>query len=363
MNINDLAHLREDSRIKFKEELVSGETFTIVSYMIADVSLWEIPLAKECRGITFNQKGECVSRPFEKFFSVGENEENQLHNIIDTGIIEILEKRDGSMLTPVLVGNGVFFKTKKSFVSDVALVADVMAADYPSITRFSEDMLRSGWTPIFEFTSSENVVVIDYGDFQPFTLLALRRTVSGEYMSHDELQPLCRFYHVPLITSYQKTLDDVLFDKSFLENFEGYVLVLADGRRVKLKTDWYIRNHRIRTDLRERDVAEMVADENVDELKIAASNEKYDLEPIVAIETQVVKELSEIRQTVEATVISCKERSVKEVALDYNGHQLFSLIMTAFRGKDPDYVKYWKRYFLGAYSLKSIYNPKFSSGS
>jgi tRNA splicing ligase len=108
-NISALDHLRDNKMIAFKTESVAGKDVIIVSYMIGNKELWDDPLARECRGITFDaETGDCICTPFEKFFNVGEREETQEHVLPWNNIKHVYEKRDGSMLTPVLIDGKVF---------------------------------------------------------------------------------------------------------------------------------------------------------------------------------------------------------------------------------------------------------------
>lgn len=358
MKIQELDHLRNQKQIRFKDEIVNGQQFTIVSYMIADTELWRIPNAVECRGITFNSEGNCVSRPFEKFFSVGENENTQLHQVIGN-INEIFEKKDGSLVHPVLVDNGIILKTKKSFYSDVANLANARIT--LGVRDLCKTVCKYEYTPIFEFTCNEYPIVLNYNDDKPFTLLAIRHNLTGEYLAWDEVIDLADSYKIPTVVQYKLTIEEILDNIKNLKNFEGYVLTLTSGMRVKLKTAWYLANHRLKTAIRERDIAEMVVDELVDDIKISASAENLDLAPILKIENRVVAELIDIQSQVLAIVNEYKKQNLtqKEVAIQSKNHPLFGLIMREFLDKDTDYVTYWKKNFLPAYSLKCIYNQNF----
>lgn len=363
LKLSDFDQLGDDKRIKFKVEDVDGSKFTIVSYMIADADLWQKPFALETRGVTFNEDGQCVSRPFEKFFSIGENKDTQLDIIERVGVQHVFEKRDGSMITPVLVGNNkIRLKTKKSFFSDVANLANEMMND--NLHNFCDYLLTKcpeSLTPIFEFTVPENRVVIDYGRSQPFTVLAIRKTVSGEYIHHDIVKTIAEQFSIPVVEEFFLSVPDIFDICKTKTDFEGFVLLLRDGTRVKIKTDWYIRNHKIKTNLRVRDVAEMVVKETIDELKTVVSAEGLDLAPVLEIEKSVVKELSGIRNYVESIVDNIPiDATAKEIATSHlKNDPFFNAIMCVWRGKEPDYIRIWEKMFLSNYSLDSIYNWNF----
>src|SRR5258708_3654964 len=58
-------------------------------------------LRRDCRGLKFDiETGECVTKPYHKFKNVGESLETMPQSIDWTQPHWILEKLDGSMLTP-----------------------------------------------------------------------------------------------------------------------------------------------------------------------------------------------------------------------------------------------------------------------
>lgn len=355
MHISDVSHLRSNPMIKFKEELVEGRSYTIVSYMIGDKELWDTPGALETRGNTYDtETGECVCSAFPKFFNVGERDDTQM-NLVKDQFVECYEKRDGSMVTPMLTPSGkVIFKTKKSFYSDVARLANHIVPEV--VYKQSRLLLENGFTPIWEFTHPDCRIVIDYHPEENFTLLAVRHNDTGHFMSYDRLREI---EGVKLINRYSMIWDEIFRSIENATGIEGYVLLLNDGRRVKFKTQWYLQMHRVMTELRERDVAEAVANETVDDMKSLLTSQGQSLDPVIAIETRVAEEIASIKEVVELRANEWKSASFKEAAIGLEGCAYFSLIMSQLRGKEPNYVDYWKRNHLKDYSLRCVYNLNF----
>lgn len=350
--IDDFKHLRNNKKVSFKEEVVNKQTFTIVSYMIADDDLWKIYLAKECRGITFDSAGRLACLPFQKFFNLDEKEDTQYKNIDWSGA-EVYTKVDGSMITPVLVRGNIYLKTKKSFYSDVAVTANKAASD--QLLAFCKNTIENKATPIFEFTSPSNRIVIDYGRDASFTLLAIRDWQTGKMIPYDDVCAMAAPFDVNVVEKHEMTIDDVLKDVEKKTDFEGYV-IHAD-KLVKVKTPWYIRNHRMLTQLRVRDVAEMVIDETIDDILGAIHREKLDDTEIRSIESKVLDQYYEMIDETERlyTMAKDKNMSAKELAMSIKGHKYFSLVMSLFNGKDPYYNKAWKKMFLKDYSLDIVF--------
>lgn len=358
MKLSDLEHLREHDEIRFKEEtLPNGEIVTIVSYMVANPKLWKIPLALECRGITFDIVGNCISRPFVKFFNINENDTVQLADLTNKKVKQVTDKRDGSMITPALVDGVVYLKTKKSFYSEVAINATQSAS--ANFMEYCKEQLLNDWTPIFEYTDPKSAVVIDYGSKPNFVLLSVRHNITGEMKQRSLMLMEAARYGIECIQSYEN--ESLEYYVNHCEdpqtvNIEGYVIQFEDDTQVKIKTEWYNRNHHIRTDLRERDIADMVIDETIDDVKSFASIEGYDISVIEAIEQRVADELTGIIHRVKELSNSDPELSVKDYALKYKDHELFGMAISHRKGADIDPIKHWTRTYRENYKLSTIYS-------
>lgn len=357
MNNRDLDHLRTNSMIRFKTEDVGAHSVEIVSYMIGDKELWDDPAALETRGNSYDvQSGECVCACFPKFFNLGERQDTQ-PDIVKDSFIEVFEKRDGSMVTPVLIDGNIYWKTKKSFYSEVAKIAQATAPT--NVQQMAVRCQFMGYTPIFEFTHPDTRIVLDYGNEPIFTLIAIRNNETGEFLSWLYVERLIAEFSLHAVKKYEKTWEELMHDVEHAVGIEGYVLVLEDGRRVKLKTAWYLQQHRLMTDLRERDVAEAAIDETLDDIKSQMTSANINLDEIEMIETRVAGEVASLREQVNQIILLQSDKSIKEVAIEMKQHPLFSLIMSEVRGKEADYTGYWKRNFLSNYSLRSVRNPNF----
>jgi T4 RnlA family RNA ligase len=366
MKLSDFDHLRNDKRVQFKKELVNGISFIIVNYQIADSNFWKIPLSKETRGHTFlEETGECVSLSLSKFFNLGENEETLPHNLPWNEDYEVTTKLDGSLITCILLESGeIEFKTKKSFFSEVALLAKANVTS--KVKALSLHCLLRNHTPIFEFTSPENRVVISYGDKPKFTLLAIRDNESGKFLPREDVEIISGMYQVDLVElhplkSLGVEMKNLLEDMKSQKNFEGYVIhFLESDLFVKVKTPWYLLEHMVRTDLRFRDVAKLVIEEMIDDMKSRVSLAGLNLSPIEKIESQVVSELLSIEKTIEEKVLENKGKTFKEAAESLKGFKYFSQVMSVLREKNVDIKDIWKKEFLKNYSLVCVYNEKFT---
>lgn len=367
LKLVDFNHFREHKNIKFKEETVEGKTFVIISYSIADSKFWKENLALETRGITFDKEtGDVVSRPFQKFFNIGECFETQPNNLDWNSPYIVTEKKDGSLIVPVVVQENVYFKTKKSFYSNVAIAA-TNVCPYP-VYQLSYHLLNlHNCTPIFEFTSPDNKIVLDYGSEPKFTLLAVRHNDTGEYLSRKDLEELSEKYSVKLIEKVPSyTYQEIVELMKSERNKEGFVIqFLENGLFVKCKTSWYLQLHRINTEIRERDIAEMVISETIDDMKSECSLAGKDIAPLEVIQDQVISELNTINKNLNEAISSIPacvglQPDYKSIAIQFKNHPLFALIMSVVRNKkEPDIKLFWIKNYLKNYSLRCVYNKSF----
>lgn len=365
--------LKDMKSVRFMEDTARG--VTIVCYMVDDPELWKHPLGLECRGAVFDtNSGKCLCRPFEKFFNFheldGERKKGIISRIDNGSVRTFTKKRDGSMITPVLLPNGELdFKTKKSFESDVAKLAKEyiltsMSADFQD---WCQNLCEEGWTPIFEFTHPDSEIVIHYGKIPTLTLLAVRNIKSGAYM------PLA------LAGSEMSLIAEDKFDEyhelekalANVEGQEGWVLEILDtdnlsSSRVKFKTQWYNDRHRL-LDLRERDVADAVIEDKIDDLRESMVAAGADIMRLYEIQQKVVSELTmlmdvSVQLLHEAKI---KDNTQKGVALFMqDGHKDFLPVVMALYAGDESKAernnkKLWERTFREGYKLRSIVNNKF----
>ena len=263
-----------------------------------------------------------------------------------------------SMLTPVPINGDIFWKTKKSFFSDVAIEATKNIT--PNINDFARYCAAQCYTPIFEYTSPSCEIVLDYGTDPQFVLLAMRSTIDGSYLDYNHMVIQSEPFGITVIKSYEISFVDIVDQMKTVEDFEGYVLrfdKFGMTQLVKIKSEWYLRMHRVKTALRERDVADMFLDETIDDVKSAITAAGLSLEPIEAIERRVTAELSAAMSTVAQLLVKAKKmKTRKDVAIEYNQSPLFGLLMSAYSGNDPDYKKYWVKNYRDGYGLNTIYS-------
>lgn len=87
-----------------------------------------------------------------------------------------------SMITPIPVDGNIRWGTKMG-VTDVALGAEEFVAKNPQYQELAKWCIQNKKTPIFEWVSRKQRIVIDYEE-DNLILIAIRDNVTGEYMPY-----------------------------------------------------------------------------------------------------------------------------------------------------------------------------------
>lgn len=217
-------------------------------------------LLRECRGLIFDQKGKLISRPFQKFFNIGEKEETLPQNLPPYNEAIVMEKLDGSMVRPLFVNGKLEFATKMG-VTDIGAQAlawvrglsRIAKEPYYDLMNFCNSM---GYTPIFEWCSNDNRIVVSYPRSR-LALTAIRNNIDGRYYNIDYYQKEMQIAMPIDINEFSKDAKDI----------EGYVARWPNGLMVKCKTDWYVSIHKSRSAITTpKALIDLIINERLDDL-------------------------------------------------------------------------------------------------
>lgn len=271
---------RDEFKVSHKDD------YTVVSYLVAyeDTFLTGDQITdairRECRGLIFDKQGAIISRPYHKFFNVGELEETQPSKLDLTKEHTLLQKLDGSMVRPIPL-HGTFRLGTKAGITRTSMNAEVWLANKPNYIRFINDMLKLNLTPIFEWCSRKDRIVIDYPQ-DKMVLTAIRHNVTGEYYpfyllaEHAELFKLDSVCQAKADFSIRSNLADITQWVRGLTDDEGIVIRFNSGAMYKLKADDYVRLHKSK-DLIKTDLGKLTASmyNSLDDLKPVLSEADY----------------------------------------------------------------------------------------
>jgi len=376
LNITSLSEFR--SKVAHKEEIREadlGAGCTSFCYMVAGEDTFSDEWARECRGIVFNTAGGFVAaRPLHKFFNVNERESTRVERLDWSKVERVMAKLDGSMIHTVWTEAGVRLKSKKSFDSAVAKAAEDWMHGQADLRvwRFVNGVVARGKTATFEWTAPDARIVLFYPEPE-LQLLHVRDNVTGEYATLRELQGWAAGYGVKVVSEvnefwqpgahleafgadeWKVDVDALLKAAKTREGVEGWVIQFEGGEMVKLKTEWYLKRHRAMTFLRERDVAQLVLDEGLDDLKSLLVGDGVDITQVLEVEARVLHDLRELALAVDLAVSEDQRLDRKSFALKHAGTEYFGLKMTKYLGKEPNFKEYFERNLLRErYSLRQL---------
>lgn len=276
IHIDDVIPHIED-RSEFK--VMVKDWYTVINYMVgfddtfslirtrSHYNMW---MRRECRGLIFDtETGNLISRPYHKFFNVGEREETDISKIDLNQPHVVLEKLDGSMIRPIPTKEGFRLATKAG-VTDVAMNAEVFIADKPEYSKFIKSSISCGLTPIFEWVSRKNRIVVDYSK-DNLILTGVRELKSGNYISYSQMVEAGKNYSIPVVKALAglAVQNIKLFVQQIREwdDGEGVVLRFDSGHMVKVKADDYVLRHRSKDAInQEKNVIQTILDDAVDDL-------------------------------------------------------------------------------------------------
>lgn len=382
LNISNINEFR--SKVAHKEEIREmdiGADSVSFCYMIAAEGTFDDAWSRECRGIVFDKaSGRVTGRPLHKFFNVGERESTRVENLDWSKVVRVMDKRDGSMIHTVQTASGVRLKSKKSFDSDVAKAAEAwmrgqMQGQGLHVLSFVDSVCAHNSTAIFEWTAPDARIVLFYPEAE-LRLLHIRHNETGDYLDGEVMKAWADMFGVKVVDEVDEffkltsdvgegdniTDEDYIFDaKSLLdaaktrEGVEGWIVQFENGEMVKVKTEWYLKRHRAMTFLRERDIAQLVLDEGLDDLKSLLVSEGVNIDEILKIEARVLHDLREVAMSVDMIYEEDKSMARKDFAIKHTGHKHFGLLMAKFVGKEPSFKDYFERNLLkDNYSLRQL---------
>jgi len=198
-----------------------------------------IPETLAARGLVLNDAGDIVARPFGKFFNLTEHKADEIPCLP----FEAFEKMDGSL------GIFFFYQGQPVFASRGSFTSEQAVEGWSMLKRLRYDTLDPAYTWMWEIIYPSNRIVVDYGGMSDVVLLGARHTALGIEMPYADMRASYQeeFTIVKAYHSGETPADIEQLQREDTANREGYVIRFADGFRVKVKFDEYVRLHRIVT--------------------------------------------------------------------------------------------------------------------
>lgn len=248
--------------------------YTVIDYMYMTDKLFHDPIERECRGLKFcTNTGKLLARPYHKFHNLNERPAFTTDKVDLTQGHAILDKLDGSMVHTCATSMGIYLMTRMG-VTEVAEQADkFLNANPVKYSRLFSSLPLDEYTYIFEYVGPNNKIVLDYKE-EDLILTAIRNTMNGTYVFHDELVTLGKAFGITVVRAFDPLGETETF-ANFVEEFkvydkgdsEGVVIRFDTGEMIKLKCDEYVRKHRSK-DLvsSQKGIIQLILDNAVDDV-------------------------------------------------------------------------------------------------
>ena len=312
----------------------------VAEYDVSMKGMWASELLKECRGLIFNaDSGELLSRPYHKFFNVNENDWTQMVDLPWHEPHTILEKLDGSMIRPIVDPETckLRFCTKAGY-SDVAAQVDQWVAEKaPHITIFCLDMIRGGFTPIFEWCSRKMRIVIDH-PCDRLVLTGIRDNDTGQYISYEYMKEVAvNLYGIEVVKCFDRTLsaEDFVAWARVQKGTEGFVVRWYNGLMVKVKTEDYMTVHHTLDILKsEKHILKAVVTDVVDD--VVAGMRVSDRVAVLDYAQKVNEGINTFAR--EVVYLVARGRGTRKEFADYARQSPLGMALMRFVGSDKDAI-------------------------
>ena len=246
------------------------------------------------------------------------------------------------MIHPILIDNTLRLCTK-SGITSIAQEAEYLLT--PDLISKLKDLLFNGLTPIFEYTSPTNRVVLNY-PFHQLTLLAIRETISGIYC--QDLLYFSHYLNLPLPHQYPHIDITSLDSIRNWKDKEGVVLVCSNGYRLKIKTLDYLYLHGFTDIIRtEKDVISLIFNDKYDDILpvLDLIGMTQDRQKVEEYRTKLFLSLNKIHHKLTSLVNQYQGYDRKSISIDLNNRvnskELYplevSLFWTLYEGKRDFY--------------------------
>lgn len=315
------------------EQLDDNVLIRTFHYSLASYSDFCLPYSWNMRGIVFDlNTKEIVALPFEKFFNYKENPFTMDDYIKDKKIIRIMEKYDGSLVYFYMINNILYCRTKLNAFSEQAKFAMEIVNKDENLRKCIEVEIELGFTPMFEFISPRNQIVVAY-DKEQLKYLCSRNMYNGNYVFKN-------FFEKYMAKQYTFNGIDEINDSiktDTFENKEGLVIVFDDFQMMKIKTEDYYNKHHLRDNvLNEKCLVAMILDGKSDDAKAVFANDVELTKYINEIENKVMNKYNTIMSEMRTFYEENKDLDRKSFAMKAKkelNNIIFHLVMGKYTNK------------------------------
>jgi RNA ligase len=220
-------------------------------------------ITRHSRGHIFDiTTGECIACTFPKFFNLNEKPETQENILPWLSGYTVFEKLDG-WLGNLYRFNGEFrIATRGSFNSPGADWANRFLKQNFNLSDLPDEL-----TLVFELICPVTKIIVDYGSEEKLVLLTIFNRHTGEECPWNFVIEVAQRYGFEVPKIYGSDIEEC---KRFLasangRNLEGFVIRFANGQRIKIKAEDYVRRAKIKSRLTPLGIWEIMVNGRVPE--------------------------------------------------------------------------------------------------
>jgi RNA ligase len=273
----------------------------------------------ELRGLTFIEDKRFLA--LHKFFELNQAPGWMEEDLKNKKVIKATEKIDGTMLQPVKLKEGIFFKSKLRFDSYEALRANEIMKENRNIKEFIEYWYSQGKIPIFEYISPKTQVVMDYNR-EDLICIQVRDLKSGEYVL--DFEKTAKRFSVSYPEVCTNSFESFLKEKNICESKEGWVLIFEDMQFVKVKTAEYLKRHEILAKIQPHNIIGLILDKKLDEVKSVLNRNSQRFLQVKEIEEKFLKKYRLLKKEAKKALKLPKKEFRKRYA-NHPYYELFAL--------------------------------------
>lgn len=227
---------------------------------------------KKLRSVIVDKDGFILSSAWPKFGNWGEFKEdtNKLEQELKNGIVRFSHKEDGSLCIRSVINGNVIFRTRGTMFGGYAQDGTLSFKErfYKIAEQKYPILLDPTWMAdrslLFEYVSPDNVIVIRYKEEDLiFIGYVLHKNLSiGEW---EVVSNIAKNNNFNLVKLYELPRDPILLIEEIKNWREEGVVVRCcnDQVFVKVKSSWYLTNHRIKSNMNYNSILELIERENL----------------------------------------------------------------------------------------------------
>jgi hypothetical protein len=248
----DLNAVRSDmDNFMVHEHVVAGEKVYLVQPVHIGARWSQSNLHQ--RSSVWNAQGELISASFKKFFNWDEKPE------IDTppsnlGEAQLMEKLDGSTLIVSRYKGHTIIRTRGTVdatLLDNGHEVEGLMLKYPKFKAFIEKFETSPHSYIFEWTSPNNKIVLDYGAEPDITLIAMIGHADYFLQPQSFLDLVALDFDLKRPKKFEyASIDEMKAAVEAFKGVEGLCVYYNNGQSIrKVKSAEYLFLHRAKSDI------------------------------------------------------------------------------------------------------------------